>query len=118
MSITGHASGASLKFALFSEHVLAYLLLLPVAVANLDLDAHERHAAARRGCSRLAIFKAVLGLIEVAGHHGVAIEGTSTLTYYEPTANWVIMVALLVHRRGAARARQAAAVDAARRARC
>ena len=43
----------------------------------------------------LAIVKAVLGLIEVAGHRGAAIEGSSTLTYYEPAANWLIMVALL-----------------------
>jgi len=93
--ITGHASGASLKFAIFSEHVLAYLVLLPVAVANLDLDAGEvtRMLGWLMG---IAIFKAVLGLIEVAGHLGAQIEGTSTLTYYEPTANWVIMTALLV----------------------
>ncbi len=36
--VTGHASGASLRFAVFSEDVLAYLLLLPLTVANLDVD--------------------------------------------------------------------------------
>ena len=90
-SITGHASGASLKFAISSEHVLAYLLLLPVAVANLDLDAQDV-TRLLGGLMGIAIFKAVLGLIEVAGHLGAQIEGTSTLTYYEPTANWLIMI--------------------------
>jgi len=43
----------------------------------------------------LAIVKAVLGLIEVFGHLGAPIEGTSTLSYYEPASNWLIMIALL-----------------------
>ena len=43
----------------------------------------------------LAIAKAGLGLIEVFGHYGDSIEGRATLTYYEPAANWLIMVALL-----------------------
>ena len=42
----------------------------------------------------LAIVKAVLGLIEVAGSRGQTIDGT-TLTYYEPTANWIVMIAML-----------------------
>ena len=93
-AITGYSSGATLRFALASEHVLAYLLVLPVAVANLDLD-RTQVTRLLAGASVLAIVKAVLGLIEVAGHKGVAIEGTSTLTYYEPVANWLILVVLL-----------------------
>lgn len=92
--VTGRAAGAGLRFAVVSEHVLGYLLLLPIAVASLDID--------RRQIMRLfgwimaiAILKAVLGLVEVAGHLGTPIEGTATLTYYEPTANWLIMIALL-----------------------
>lgn len=92
--ITGYSSGASLRFAVASEHVLAYLLLLPIAVANLDLDRSQvtRLLAA---AAALAIVKAVLGLVEVAGHYGAPIEGAATLTYYEPVANWLIMIALL-----------------------
>jgi O-Antigen ligase len=93
-AITGYTSGAKLRFALASEHVLAYLLVLPVAVANLDLD-RKQVTRLLAGASVLAIVKAVLGLIEVAGHKGVAIEGVSTLTYYEPVANWLIMIVLL-----------------------
>jgi hypothetical protein len=92
--VTGHASGVSLRFSIFSEHVLAYLLLLPIAIVNLDID-NSRITRLLGGAMALAIVKAVLGLIEVSAHLGTQIEGSSTLTYYEPTANWVIMIALL-----------------------
>ncbi|MCW3019035.1 MAG: hypothetical protein JWN10_1343, partial [Solirubrobacterales bacterium] len=90
--VVGHAAGASLRFAVSSEHVLAYLLFLPLAVANLDLD--RRKVTWLLGCFvALASVKALLGLVEVAGHRGTSIEGSTTLTYYEPTANWLIMIA-------------------------
>ncbi len=92
--VTGRAGGATLRFAVASENVLAYLLLLPLAVANLDVD-RRRVLQLLSGAMGLAIVKAVLGLIEVSGHHGAAIEGTATLTYYEPAANWLIMIAIL-----------------------
>jgi O-antigen ligase len=92
--VTGLASGASLRFAVASEDVLAYLLLLPIAVANLDIDRRQVMRLLAGACG-LAIIKAVVGLIEVAGHYGQAIEGASTLTYYEPVANWLIMIVML-----------------------
>jgi hypothetical protein len=92
--LTGRAGGATLRFAVASENILAYLLLLPLAVANLDID-RRRVLGLLSGAMALAIVKAVLGLIEVSGHHGAAIEGTATLTYYEPVANWLIMIAIL-----------------------
>jgi O-antigen ligase len=92
--VTGHAGGASLRFAITSEHVLLYLLLLPVAVANLDLD-RRRLRILLGAVAVIVIFKALLGLVEVVGHLGAQIEGSSTLTYYEPTTNWAIMVVLL-----------------------
>lgn len=91
--ITGEAAGEKLRFVIFSEHILAYLLLLPIAVANLEID----EATIKRvlvGAVALSAFKAILGLIEIAGHYGQAIYGTATLTYYEPAANWLIMVAI------------------------
>jgi hypothetical protein len=93
-AVTGHATGLGLRSVLLGENVLAYLLLLPVAVANLDIGP-DRVRALLLGATGLAVIKAALGLIEIAGHKGAAIEGTSTLTYYEPTANWLIMVVLL-----------------------
>jgi O-antigen ligase len=92
--VTGHASGVSLRYSIFSEHVLAYLLLLPIVIANLDID-DERITQLLGGAMALAIVKAILGLIEIHEHLGTQIEGSTTLTYYEATANYVMMIALL-----------------------
>lgn len=92
--VVGHASGVSLRYAVSSEHVLGYLLFVPLAVVNLDLD--RRKVTWLLGCFvALAGVKALLGLAEVALHRGTGIEGVATLTYYEPTANWLIMIAIL-----------------------
>lgn len=93
-AITGHAAGLGLRSVLLGEDVLAYLLLLPVAVANLDLSP-RRVQTLLLGAVGLAVLKAILGLVEIASHKGAPIEGSSTLTYYEPTANWLIMIVLL-----------------------
>jgi O-antigen ligase len=92
--VTAHAAGVSLSKTLRAESSLAFLLLLPIAVANLDLD-RRRLRMVMGGALALAVLKAVLGLIEVAGHHGTPIEGHVAATYYEPTANWLMMMALL-----------------------
>jgi O-antigen ligase len=92
--VTGHASGASFRFAIFSENVFAYLLFVPIAVANLDLDRRQL-TRLLGGAVALAVLKAVLGLIEVFGHLGLPIEGTTDLSYYEPAANWLVMIAVL-----------------------
>jgi O-antigen ligase len=92
-AVTGHAAGATLHLAIFSEDTLAYLLLLPLAVANLDIDRHQIRRLLVGGMA-IAIIKAVLGLVEITSGHSVAIEGIGRLTYFEGTANWVIMIAL------------------------
>jgi O-antigen ligase len=92
--VTGHAAGISLSKAVHAENLLAYLLFLPIAVANLDIDTRQA-SLLLQGAYGLAIVKAVLGLIEVAGGKGPPIEGTGSLTYYEPTANWLILIAVL-----------------------
>jgi hypothetical protein len=92
--VTGHAAGGSLRFVVLSEDILGYLLLLPIAVANLDLD-RRQIGLLLKGAMAVAILKAVLGLIEIRSGHGSAVEGHSTLTYYEPAANWLIMIAAL-----------------------
>jgi O-Antigen ligase len=93
-AVTGNAAGLGVRSVLLGEDVLAYLLLLPLAVGNLDIGP-ERIRLLLGGAVGLAAIKAVLGLIEIAGHKGAPIEGASTLTYYEPTANWLIMIVLL-----------------------
>jgi O-antigen ligase len=93
-AFVGHEAGTSLRFSVFSEHVLFYLLLMPVAIANLELDERQITTMLAGGMG-LALVKASLGLVEISQHLGQPIEGSSKLTYYEPTANWVIMIALL-----------------------
>lgn len=94
-AITGWGSGQSIKFVVLSENLLLYLLLLPLAVANLDVDRRQIKLLLG-GAFALAIVKAVLGLLEVSTGHGVSIEGSATLTYYEPAANWLITIGVLV----------------------
>jgi O-antigen ligase len=92
--VVGHAGGGSLRFVLASEHVLAYMLVVPVAVANLDLD--RRQVQRLLGVVvALAMVKGLLGLAEVASGGGQTVEKGVTITYYEPLANWLIMLALL-----------------------
>lgn len=91
----GKGAGSSgLKSLLLAENLLAYLLIAPVAVANLRVEP-DRLKLLIGGLFAVAIFKAFVGLVEVGAHKGVSIEGSQNLTYYEPTANWVIMLALL-----------------------
>jgi O-antigen ligase len=90
----GHEAGVSVRYSIFSEHILFYLLLMPVAVANLDLDEGQIKRMLAPTVV-LAAIKAVLGLVEISMHLGRQIEGSSTLTYYEPTANWLMMIILL-----------------------
>jgi O-antigen ligase len=94
-AVTGHAAGASWHRAFFSEDTLAYVLFLPLAVANLDLDA-EQLRRLLLGAMALAVLKALLGLIEFASGRGLSPEGIGNLTYYEVAANWVVMMGLFV----------------------
>jgi O-Antigen ligase len=91
---TGRGAGLGIRALVLGENVLAYLLLLPIAVANLDIDRNQVKKLLG-GAAALAVVKAVLGLVEIGGHLGTSIEGSSTLTYYEPTANWLIMTTVL-----------------------
>jgi hypothetical protein len=92
----GKNAGASggLKSLILAENLVVYLLVAPLAVANLKVDP-ERLKLLIGVLFAAAIFKAFLGVVEVGLHKGAAIEGSSDLTYYEPTANWVVMLALL-----------------------
>ena len=92
--VTGHSAGVGVTKAIHSENLLAYLLFLPIAVANLNVD-RARVSLLLKGAFGLAILKAVLGLLEVASGRGGSVEHTGSLTYYEPVANWLIMIALL-----------------------
>jgi O-antigen ligase len=92
--IVGHAAGASLRFLVASEDVLAFLLVLPIAIANLRIERRQL-IALLYGAMGVAIVKALLGLAEIASGSGETIEAGVNLTYREPTANWLVMIALL-----------------------
>ncbi|HEY1688521.1 MAG TPA: O-antigen ligase family protein [Solirubrobacteraceae bacterium] len=92
--VYGYAVGEGLRDVVLTQHVLAYLLFLPTIVANMDLD-RRKVVFLLGGLMALAVLKAVFGLIEVAGGYGSPIEGSSTLTYYEPTANWLVMIGFM-----------------------
>jgi len=87
-------SGAGLRDTVLGMHVLAYLLLLPVAIVNLHLG-REQVALLLKGAIALALLKASMGLVVLAGGGSVELDGGTHLTYYEPTANWLVLVALL-----------------------
>jgi hypothetical protein len=92
--VVTRASGGGLRDTLFSMHVLFYLLLLPWAVVNLDLERDQLASLLRWGVV-LALVKAAMGLIVMVAGGSVELDGGTHLTYYEPTANWLIMIALL-----------------------
>ncbi len=89
----GRQAGVGLGKAVHSENLLAYLLFLPIAVANLNIDRRQA-SLLLQGAYGLALVKATLGLVAVASGRGGAFEHTGALTYYEPTANWLVMIAL------------------------
>jgi hypothetical protein len=91
--VMGHAAGGSVRFVLASEDVLAFLIVMSIAVANLPLD-RDQVVKLLCGAVALAIVKALLGLGEIVSGHGQEVEG-ALLTYKEPTANWFVMVSLL-----------------------
>jgi hypothetical protein len=92
-AVTGHAGGQGVPGLLSGLHALAYLVAVPLAVAALRLD-RRRLLMVLGAAAGLAVLKAVVGLVAVAGGRGLDIDG-STLTYYEPTANWLVLTVAL-----------------------
>jgi O-antigen ligase len=86
--------GGGLRDTVFSMHVLGYLLALPIAIVNLDLE-RDQLKLLLKGALGLALLKAAMGLVVMATGGSVELNGGTHLTYYEPTANWLILVALL-----------------------
>ena len=90
---TGYYAGASPSGLVASGLRFGQLLLLPFIVANLLTD----EASVRGflvGAAGLAAFKAVTGLLAVATGAGFTVDG-GVITYYEPVANWLMLMFLL-----------------------
>jgi O-antigen ligase len=92
-SVTGLARGASAVDVAYAGRSLLYLVILPVLVFNLVRTPRQLKAALWLGAAE-AVVKAVVGLLTVATGQGADVEG-STITYYEPVANWLMMVAIV-----------------------
>jgi O-Antigen ligase len=92
--VMGRQHGIGLLSLVAASDILFYVIVLPIAVYNLDLP-RPVIANLLRAAFVLATIKAILGLIEIASGRGTNIEGTAHLTYYEPAPNWLILIALL-----------------------
>ena len=81
------------KDLLFAGRQLLWLAVVPLLVVNVVETQRQARAALLFGIG-LVLIKAVLGLAGVAAGVGLVVEG-ATITYYEPTANWLVLLALL-----------------------
>lgn len=91
--VVTRASGGGLLDALLALHVVGYLFVLPILIVNLDLERRQIRLLLG-GAVALAIVKSVIGLLVMAAGLSVSLGG-ATITYYEPTANWLVLLVLL-----------------------
>jgi O-antigen ligase len=89
-AVTGHFAGVGTEALIFAARQLAWLVLVPLLVVETE---HEVRVALALAAG-LAVLKATLGVVGVAAGVGLEVEG-STITYYEPTANWLVLLAIL-----------------------
>jgi O-Antigen ligase len=91
--VTGYARGAGPVDILYAGRYVAYVIVVPVLVVNLIRTRRQVVAALAFGAA-LAVGKAVLGVLTVASGRGRVVDG-ATITFYEPVANWIMVVCLL-----------------------
>lgn len=91
--VTGHFAGIGTEALIFAARQLAWLVVVPLLVVNVVETEREVRIALAIAVV-LALLKATLGVVGVAAGVGVEVEG-STITYYEPTANWLVLLAIL-----------------------
>ncbi len=92
-SVVGHFAGQGFNAITEQIRPVLPLIIVPWLTVNVVGNVVEL----RRAIGLLAILtavKAALGLIGVLTHVGVTANGT-TITYYEPAANWLTMTFLL-----------------------
>ena len=90
----GDGAGMGLKEAVLSVHVLPFLIAMPLAVYNLDLD-EAQLVSAVRWLLVLAEIKAAAGLTVMRLGLSTDVVSGTNITYSEPTANWITMIAVL-----------------------
>ena len=92
-SATGYLDGGSVGHIVDSVRVLAYLVITPFLVVNVvRTDEDVRRVLIAGGL--VAVFKGVAGTAAWVAGQGRPFGGT-TLTYYEPATNFLMLVFLL-----------------------
>jgi O-antigen ligase len=92
-AVTAHFEGVGTEQMIFAARQLAWLVFVPLLVVNVVETERQVRGALAFGAV-LAVLKAGLGVIGVAAGVGVVVEG-STITYYEPTANWLVLLGIV-----------------------
>jgi O-antigen ligase len=91
--ITGHFAGLNAKDLLFASRQMVWLPVVPVLVVNV-VETERQLRGALVLVAGLAIAKAAIGLAGVLAGVGIVVDG-ATITYYEPTANWLFVLVIL-----------------------
>jgi O-antigen ligase len=92
-AVTGHFAGVGNEDLILAARQVSWLVIVPLLVVNVVETEREVRGALAFGAA-LALVKAVVGVAGVAAGVGVVVEG-ATITYYEPTANWIVLLAIL-----------------------
>jgi O-antigen ligase len=90
---TGHFEGIGNAELILAARQLAWLVVVPLLVVNV-IETRRQARGALAFAAALALAKAVVGVTGVVAGVGVVVEG-ATITYYEPTANWIVLLAIL-----------------------
>jgi hypothetical protein len=91
--VTGAFAGVGPQDLAFASRQLAWLAIVPLLVVNV-VETERDVRGALAFAAVLALAKAVLGLVSVAAGVGVVVDGAH-ITYYDPTANWLVLLAIL-----------------------
>jgi hypothetical protein len=93
-AVNGRLSGAATSDLIYQLEPLIFLTLMPWVVVNvLRTRSSVRNFAVAAGV--LAIIKGAEGLMSLASGGGGGALGESSITYLEPTANWLSLLFLL-----------------------
>ena len=91
--LVGHGAGVGIKPVVLAVNPIVEIVVMTWVVFNLDLS-DERAANVIKWCLAMAGIKAVLGLVVMSLGRSADVETNTTITYYEPTANWLGMMAV------------------------
>jgi O-Antigen ligase len=91
--VTARFNGVNTMDIVFAARQLVWLPLVPLLVVNVVETPRQLRGALAFGAG-LAVVKAALGVAGVVAGVGLVVDD-ATITYYEPTANWLVLLALL-----------------------